>query len=323
MMITAYLRKNIDAHTTIQTCHKKNSFPVFLQNTYRFYEMTVLETRCILLEVLDDMPNIDQLKKHIRQIRNLTSHQIVLLYKDITRYRRKSLIENGIAFLVENGQMYLPFLCLDLQKAREQIKKEVKQFTTAAQVAYLYFLYHKDEIVNIASLTKKMGFSSMTASRALNELYRLNLITFEVGGKTERSKEYRRISDPNYFMIGREYLKSPVRKIVHTKNRPSGALTAGLDALSELSMINPPAHSVMALDRDKLDKEPIEIIENNDLIKDLRLVELQLWDYDPNLFSDKHHVDLVSLYASLQGEREERVEQALEEVLQGEIWYTD
>ncbi|HHY23494.1 MAG TPA: MarR family transcriptional regulator, partial [Clostridiaceae bacterium] len=195
--------------------------------------------------------------------------------------------------------------------------------TTSTQIAYLYFLYHKEDVVNMTEFAEKMGFTKMTASRALNDLYNANLLTYEIGGKTGRSKEYKRIPDPDYFLRGREYLKTPVKKIIYLKTKPLGALTAGFDALAGLSMINPPGRSVMAVDRNQLNKEQIEIVKNKDLIKDAQLVELQLWDYDPKLFSDKHHVDLLSLYASLKEETDERVEQALDEVLQGEPWYTD
>ena len=327
MVMTAehYLKENIDVQLTIKPWTKKNHFPIFLRDSYNFYEMKILETQCVLLEAVDEMPNIGQIQKHIRQIKNLTDRQIVLFYKDITRYRRKSLIENRIAFVVENGQMYLPFLGLDLKKAKEHVE-EVKGFTTPAQIAYLYFLYHKQDIVNTTEFAKKMGFNLMTASRALNELYHANLITYEIGGMTGRSKEYKRISDPDYFLRGRDYLKTPVRKIIYTKTRPLGALTAGMDALAELSMIDPPGHPIMAIDRNKIHDEQIEVVRNKDLIKDAKLVELELWDYDPGLFSNNRHVDLLSLYASLKDERDERderVEQALEEVLRGEPWYTD
>ena len=323
MVMTAehYLQENIDERLTIKPLIKKNNFPIFLRDSYNFYEMKILGTHCILLEAVNEMSNVDQIRKHIKQIKNLTDRQIVLFYKDITRYRRKSLIENRIAFVIEDGQMYLPFLGLDLKKAEEQIK-EVKGFTTPAQIAYLYFLYHKQDIVNTTEFAKKLGFNKMTASRALNDLYHANLITFEIGGMTGRSKKYKRISDPDYFLRGCDYLKTPVRKIIYTKTRPLGALTAGMDALSELSMINPPGHPVMAIERSKLNEEQIEVVKNKDLIKDTKLVELELWDYNPSLFSNNRHVDLLSLYASLKDENDERVEQALEEVLQGEPWYT-
>ena len=323
MTAELYLKENIDEQITIKPWLKKNNFPIFLRDNYNFYEVTILGTRCILIEAVDEMPNVDHLQKHIKQIKNLTDRQIVLFYKDITRYRRKSLIENRIAFVIEDGQMYLPFLGLDLKKVQEHVEKEVKGFTTPAQIAYLYFLYNKEEVVNTTDFAKKLGFNIMTASRALNNLYHANLITYEIGGMTGRSKEYKRITDPDYFLRGREYLKTPVRKIIYTKARPLGALTAGLGALAELSMINPPGHPVMAIDINKLNKEKIEVVKNKDLIKDTKLVELELWDYDPGLFSNNRHVDLLSLYASLKEETDERVEQALEEVLRGEPWYTD
>lgn len=323
MTAESYLRENIDEHITVVPWQNKNDFSLFLKNYYDFYEMTILGTQCILIEVIDVMPNIDQLQKHMKQIKNLTDCQIVLFYKEITRYRRKSLIENRIAFVIKDGQMYLPFLGLDLKKAQEHVGKEMKRFTIPAQIAYLYFLYHKDEVVNMSEFAEKMGFNKMTASRALNDLYHANLITYEVGGKTGRSKEYKRIPDPDYFRNGREYLKTPVRKIIYSKTKPLGALTAGFDALARLSMINPPGHPVMAVYRNQLNNDQIEIIKNKDFIKDTQLVELQVWDYDPKLFSDKHHVDLLSLYASLKEENDERVEQALEEVLGGEPWFMD
>jgi hypothetical protein len=37
--------------------------------------------------------------------------------------------------VIENGQMYLPFMGLDLLKAQENVEQEVKGFTTPAQVA--------------------------------------------------------------------------------------------------------------------------------------------------------------------------------------------
>lgn len=323
MNVELYLKENIDEDIVIENWNKKNDLPLFLRNNYDFYEMMILGSKCVLIEVIDDMPNLDQLQKHIKQIRNITDHEIVLFYKEISRYRRKSLMQNRMAFVIEDGQMYLPFLGLDLKKVKEQVDKKFKHFTTPAQIAYLYFLYHKDEVVNMTEFAQKFGFNKMTASRALNDLYHANLIIYEVGGKTGRSKDYKRIQDPDYFLNGRLHLKTPVKETIYVKTKPLSALTAGLDALACISMINPPGHLVMAIDRKQLKSETIEIVKNKDFIKDTQLVELQLWDYDPKLFSDNNYVDLLSLYVSLEDDSDERIEQALEKVLLGELWYTD
>jgi hypothetical protein len=163
----------------------------------------------------------------------------------------------------------------------------------------------------------------MTASRALNELYHANLLTYEIGGKTGRSKKYKRIPDPEYFLKGRRYLKSPVKKVVFLETEPLGALVAGLEALAELSMLNPPGHPVRAMGREQFNTQKIEAISNKEVIKDTQLLELQIWDYDPAQFSHTKHVDPLSLYASLKEENDERIEHALEEALRAEPWYTD
>ncbi|WFF74447.1 hypothetical protein [Proteiniclasticum sp. QWL-01] len=103
--------------------------------------------------------------------------------------------------------------------------------------------------------------------------------------------------------------------------KPSTAFSAVLEALADLSMINPPSHPVLAIDRKALKIGQLEPITNQDLMKDEELVELELWDYNPGIFTYKPQVDLLSFYASLRENTDERVEQALEEILRGEPWY--
>ena len=323
-MISAelYLKANIDENCKIKPWLNDKALPVFLRNNYNFYEMTVLETRCTLIEVIGETPGLNYLKKHIEQIREITQGPIVLLSKELSSYRRKTLIKNKIPFVIEDGQMYLPFISLDLKKAKEEVANEVKFFSASAQAVFLYFLYHKDQVVNTTKLAEKMKFTEMTASRALNELFRVKLINYEMGGKTGRSKEYRRIPDPDYFLNGQQYLKSPVKKVVHSKHKPPHAMIAGFDALADLSWINPPSHSIIAMDKKKLNDGLKNMVYNKNEIKDSQFVEIELWEYDPFLISDKPHVDRLSLYLSLKDVSDERVEQALEEIMRGESWYT-
>jgi len=318
-----YLKENIDDDVTIKPWGDKNLLPVFLKSLYEFYEMIILDVPCILLEVPVEGPGISVIKKHIGRVEELTNQQIVLYYKEITRYRRKSLIENRIPFIIDDGQIFLPFLGLSLKKTLQYVGKEVTRFSASAQLAFLYFLYNREAVVNTSELAQKLGFSVMTASRALNELVDTKLVTYELGGKTRRSKEYKRIPDPAYFETGRVYMNTPVKQVVYVQKTPENALIAGLEALAAISMINPPSYPVRAIGSKWLKKQAIKIIKNRDLIKDQTFVELEIWDYDPKLLTDQTYVDIMSLYASLQEEKDERVEQALEEVLRGEIWSTD
>lgn len=321
--IEQYLKENVDDRVRINPWKDIDKFPISLRNIYNFYEMTILDATCILLEIIDEAPGIDVIQKQIKRIKELSNQQTVLYYQEITAYRRKSLIENRIPFVIDNGQMYLPFLGLDLNKVLQDMGsvKKISTFSTSVQIGYLYFLYHKGAVLNTLEFAEKMGITGMTASRILNDLYNVKLITYEIGGKTGRSKEYRRSPDPEYFELGRSYIKSPVKKVVYVKRAPEDALVAGLEALAELSMLNPPDHRIRAISLKQFKNEELEIITNSDMIKDQNLVELEIWDYNPKQFTESAHVDLMSLYASLKEDKNERVEQALDEVLRGETWY--
>ena len=85
------------------------------------------------------MPNINHSKAY-KTNKNLTDSQIVLFYKAITRYRRKSLIENRIAFVIQDGQMYLPFLGLDLKKPKNSLKKSKEIHNTYAGCVFVFLV---------------------------------------------------------------------------------------------------------------------------------------------------------------------------------------
>ena len=48
--------------------------------------------------------------------------------------------------------------------------------------------------------------------------------------------------------------------------------------------------------------------------------EVELWSYPPALFAERDRVDRLSLYLSLQDERDERVEASLDEMMKNVAW---
>ncbi len=321
--IEYYLKESIDENIIIGPWNGKQNLPLFLLEAYNFYQAEILGKKCIFIEILYEAPGIDILKKHMKAVNKIADQHLVLLYKSITWFRRKSLIKNRIPFIVEDGQMYLPFMGLDLKRTLDEPKKKIDKFSSSTQLGFLYFLYNKEMIINATALAEALNTSNMTASRILNDLYAVGLLTYEVAGRTGRSKEYKRISDPDYYREGSRYLKSPVKQIIYVENEVDDTLIAGLEALSMISMINPPQGLVRAITKEKLDKESVLIVRNKDRIADEKLVELEVWHYDPTLLSKEQYVDIASLALSLKDINDERVEQALAERLESEEWYTE
>ena len=143
LIIEKYLKENIDDELKINPIQDDYPFSIMLKDNYNFYLMSVLNNTCLLIEITQKLPEIDKLQKQLNQLRNITDNEIVLLIKEISTFKRKTLIKNKISFVIENGQMYLPFLGLDLKKINTISKEKRKFFTTPAQIAYIYFLINK------------------------------------------------------------------------------------------------------------------------------------------------------------------------------------
>ena len=55
--------ENIDDNVMITPWHKKDNIPVFLRNIYAFYEMPIMDTSCVLIEIIDELPGVVVLQK--------------------------------------------------------------------------------------------------------------------------------------------------------------------------------------------------------------------------------------------------------------------
>lgn len=317
------LKDAFGGEVSIKSWHGEDQLPIYLKDYYAFYELTVLGIVCLLLEAKSrTAASVNVTKQHLKRIEGLTDQQCVLYAKHVTWYRRRSLIEHGVAFITDDGQVFLPFIGTHLRKRPQSAGKALNGFSPATQLVYLLFLYNRDMVINTSGVAEALGFSLMTASRVLNDLYDAGLLTYAIGGKTGRSKEYRRIPDPEYFMRGKDFVRRPFKKLIHVRKEPEGAFVSGLDALAGLSMINPPKKRRRAIGPGKLNDKATEVVHDSFLALDEPIMELELWDYEPGRFAVGQHVDLMSLYSCLREEKDERVEKALEEVLRGEAWYT-
>lgn len=322
LKVEAYLRDNIDRKMKIIPFQEIDQLSIFLKEKYIFFDLELLNQNYILLEVKIEDIRVKPLLKHQDMIEERFNRKTIFFFKSITRYLRLRLIEERIAFVIEDGQMYLPFLGLDLDKITDKEKKSFTQFSTSTQIAFLYFLYHIDAKINTTDFAKQFKMKPMTASRALNNLLDLNLLTYEIEGKTNRSKVYQRIDDPVYFKEGSLFLKKPFRKHIYLKDKITDSYISGIQALADQTLIDYPEHPTYAVDKQNIDLKNYEIYSNANMLDDIQVNEIQLWDYNPELFSGGRIVDIASLYAELKDIHDERVQFELEKLLKRQPWYT-
>ena len=118
------------------------------------------------------------------------------------------------------------------------------------------------------------------------------------------------------------HLLSPVkaRHWVRFIRKDERNLHAGLTALASSSMVSDdelPTYAMKSSDyRAKLERgEIVRCLGPEDT-----QARVDYWDYDPRLLSDEPTVDRLSLYLSLRGTHDERIEKALTALLEGMPW---
>ncbi len=156
----------------------------------------------------------------------------------------------------------------------------------------------------------------MSMSRALNELVSTQVAKVERIGR-ERVVSFTE-SHKTVWQKAFPRLRNPVSKIVRISEQDlhrQDVLPAGITALSTLSMLSESTYPEYALSRDVwkvMEKAGVEKIP----MEESGTCLLQVWCYDPKVLEVDGHVDPFSLYLSLQDETDERIEMALEEMME-------
>ena len=119
------------------------------------------------------------------------------------------------------------------------------------------------------------------------------------------------------FQKAEETLLNPVKRTVYVPKEYIGAdmLVSGYSALAEYSMLSAPAVECYATDKISQWKN----VMTNRLQDSKTQVAVEMWRYDPRILATGHSVDALSLALTLKDDTDERVEQAVEELL-SEVW---
>lgn len=319
--ILQYLQQNIDTKATIKDWDAKQFLNLQLATTYDYSMVTVLDEEFLLIRPIETQ-TIQKTMMHIARIQEKVDYDVAILLEDATRYRVKKMMEERVAFLTVDRQMYLPFLALHIKK-RQGERKEIeprKKFTAATQLVFLKVLYTKQEQFGVDELAKELNLSAMTVLRALDELQRLGLVHCEIGGQTGRKKVFETIDKKEYYRLGVVYLTNPVKKNIYVREIPKDIkiYKGGLTALGEQTMLGEPDRKVYAFSG-KIEEVEIYQVDKEQALEEM-LPGIQIMKYDIGLITKNEYVDPVTLLLSLDTV-DDRIEIAIDELMEGFDWY--
>lgn len=288
---------------------KKSILPLYIVSNYQFYTAYIENIRCIVIIPIKELPTLPSLKKQIQKIRVIDDVPVVLYSKTISFYRRKSLLENHIPFITAK-QTFLPFIGTLLVDEKEPEKIKDK-FVYSTQLLFLAYMYNHEKKVYVSDLSKRLPFSAMTLSRAVKQLEMTDLfLVYKDGVNKVIESKY---SHKELFERIQHYLLTPVRQVGYMNQSlvTDYMVLAGETALSEMSMLNSSRIRTYAVYEKDFDNS--QLID--ELIDPDVQVKVEIWAYDPHLFTHTNIADTLSIVLSLKENKDERIEKIIENIL--------
>lgn len=317
-----YLRETIGLSAVETAWKDEAAMPRFLRSKRKYSVLTIDETQLLLIHVKEEEFNLQTYMKQMEKLKAYWPGEMVLHFDRLSNYQRKALVKQRLSFIISNSQVYIPRLGILLQEQQAPAASAPKKhFSAGAQLVFLYMLYHSEQFpMTKTELARCTASNAMKITRAVQELKQLELVHCHQAGRSDYVSPV--CTGEAFWQKGQDYLVSPVRKTAYVRKDQSLAELpiSSETALAEMSMLAKPAVSIYAIDQAsyKAATQLIQIDPAWELENDY--IQLEVWAYDPKLFAQNGHVDPVSLYASLKDVADERVEEAIDEMMEGYRW---
>ncbi len=295
--------------------------PLYLAKKYTPYRVALFGRQVIVLQKQGE--EADTPSRILTDVLKLREHfecDVAIALDAPASWERKRLIEKGVPFVVPGRQLFLPMLLIDLREHFPRGSAPApERLSRAAQQTVLRQILKGDvEHRPMAAVATLLGYSPMMMTKIRSELAALGLCTEENRGRI-RGMVFPQ-SSKQLWLNAAPKMRSPVYRQHYFVGSHSGMQLAGISALATRSTLQ--ADTIVSAAVWKKRYEPairenmlteIETKDDADLI-------IEEWYYDPQRLSDTGEVDPLSLYLSLRNDPDERIQIAVEELLETVSW---
>ena len=316
-----YLAEIFGLSVNIENWDGKSKLPLYLRNKREYFVLSMGNVQSVLMKNNSDNFNVSGFEKEMQEIEKYAAMSVILWLDAISTYQRNALIKNRIPFIVPNSQIFVPELGISLKEFCAGKREKVEKISATTQFLLLYFIYQKKrEEKSQSEIAEYLNMSAMNVSRAVQELQKLGLLESRKEGTSKVIKSV--AIGKELYQLSSGYLQSPVQKKIHVslKYFDMDLPFAGETALAKMSMLNYPNCTVYAMDKKLVKDIQQEAIVEPKLMTDNNYIEIELWKYNPSIYTSDEMVDIVSLVQSLKDVEDERVEMQLEEILEEYKW---
>lgn len=288
-----------------------------LQLSFRFYKAEFNRHILCMAEMTDSTRSYTptQYARTAALVEQVLNIPVVFLLRTAPFYIRQRLIEQGVYFVISDQYVFLPGVLIN-----ERIRKNRnsgQQLSPTAQYILLNFMLHRDiREFTIRDMQLSVPYNYLAVSRAVSELEEKQLLQGQKEWKTKWI--YSSIPRKELWKKAMPYLRSPVKKTVYSDELGKERFyVGGISALSHYSFLNPDDQTTLAVwERDFVPGNRSYTEWGSQDFK----YKIEIWKYPPEMgIGQGEYVDKLSLYLSLQEDKDPRVEKELENIID-EIW---
>ena len=311
------LRQNV-IMTENKEVYKK--FPLAYRGRYDIFTVETNDVLWLAIHPKDDV-GLVMLRRDRAVIEKMTGLNCAIFLDRTTFYIKEKLIEEGIPFVIDGKQVFLPFIGYLLGKENERELAPVHLISFLTQKMLLIAIYERWNEVKVSDAAKRMGVSTKSASRCFDELEYLNIDVLGMKGKSrvinipdDRKQLWQQIES---------VLRNPViRKFILRKDMKLEK-KAGISALCEYSLLSDNVYPTYAVTKKELKDSGVKAEKQVSELEEIGCVVLELGYFID--FSGKGSQDPLSVVLSLTEEEqeEERVDISINKMLEEYVWLKD
>jgi hypothetical protein len=279
--------------------------------------MEINGQHCLLARPKKDT-GLVELRKQQKRLETLTRMYCVLYLTWMNQYSRDKMLEEGIPFVLENRQVYMPFLGVLLRPNETRELKPCSGVSFLTQKLLLLALYDRWENVTVTMAAEHLKVSKMSITRCFDEIESLEIPVLVKKGRIRYISS--KGDKKNQWEILKAFMRMPVIQEFYLEEDISvGLIKSGISALSEFSMLGDNSYPTCAITKTQMKEYGIRERKQVPKGEVPGCVVQELGYFIP--YKDGKVIDPLTTLLIMENEREEpRVDKALDEMLEEYVW---
>ena len=287
------------------------------------YDIFIVETNGVAWTAIHpkNETGLVMLRKDRARVEKTAGLNCAIFLDRATFYVKEKLMEEGIPFVINGKQLFLPFIGYLLSNANERELAPVHLISFLTQKMLLIAIYERWNNVKVSDAAKRVGVSRMSASRCFDELEYLNIDVLSMKGKSRvitMPEDLKKFWNQNVGV-----LRNPVIQRFVLNENMRLEKKAGISALCEYSLLSDNEYPTYAVTKKELKDSGVRTARQVRMSEEIGCIVLELGYFIE--FDGKEMQDPLSVMLSMTKEEkeDERINISINEMLEEHVWSKD